>query len=57
MTASERLAAIADVIEGVERRCLAADGPVTPTTQEITEDELRQIWTLTQGRLRAGERP
>lgn len=31
-------------IESVENRCMAADGPVTPTSEEITDDELRRIW-------------
>jgi len=35
---------VLDVIERVENRCMACDGPVTPTTQEITEDELRTIY-------------
>ncbi len=35
---------IVNIIECVESRCMAADGPVTPTTKEITEDELRRIW-------------
>jgi hypothetical protein len=35
---------VLSIIERVENRCMAADGPVTPTTQEITEDELRAIY-------------
>ncbi len=35
---------IVNIIECVENRCMAADGPVTPTTKEITEDDLRRIW-------------
>jgi len=38
--------AIMDVVLNVEARCLAADGPVTPTLQEMTEDEMRKIWLL-----------
>lgn len=32
------------LVDRVETRCLAADGPVTPTLQEMTEAELRQLW-------------
>lgn len=35
---------ILDVIERVENRCMAVDGPVTPTNQEITNDELILIY-------------
>lgn len=42
----KRLYSIRRVILDVEDRCMAADGPVTPTLQEMTEDELRQIWLL-----------
>lgn len=33
-----------DTIHAVENRCMAADGPVTPTHQEITDDELRRVY-------------
>lgn len=32
------------IIDAVEHRCLHADGPVTPTLQEMREDELAQLW-------------
>lgn len=32
------------IVELVEARCMAADGPVTPTLQEMTEGGLREIW-------------
>ncbi len=35
---------ILDVVESVEARCMAADGPVTPTLREMTEAELRRLW-------------
>ena len=35
---------VLSIIESVENRCMAADGPVTLTTREITEDELRAIY-------------
>lgn len=45
-----RLRAIADIIEAVDHRAMAADGPVTPTRDEITADELKQIYRLANGR-------
>jgi hypothetical protein len=41
-----RLNRIAQIIEDVDNRCLAADGPVTPTLQEMTQDELSRIYAL-----------
>lgn len=38
-----RLRRIADVIEEIEARCMTAD-VVTPTSQEVTEGDLRRIW-------------
>lgn len=32
-------------ILAIENRCMAADGPVAPTLQEMTEVELAKIWT------------
>lgn len=43
---SRRLQEIYDIIIGVEQRCGSTDGPVTPTTEEITEKELREIARL-----------
>lgn len=40
------LQTIANIIEGVDVRCAAADGPVTPTLQEMRPDELRRIYDL-----------
>jgi hypothetical protein len=37
-------AIIARTIESIDHRCLAADGPVTPTLQEATYPELRRIY-------------
>ncbi len=42
----ERLDKIADIIESVDHRCSAADGPVTPKLQEMTQDEMSEIWRL-----------
>jgi len=37
-------ALIVSLIDAVENRCMAVDGPVTPTHQEITDEELRKIY-------------
>jgi hypothetical protein len=42
----ERLRRIARIIEGVDNRCMAADGPVTPTLQEMRQDEIQEIYDL-----------
>ena len=39
-----RLNAIAAIIEAVDDRCLASDGPVSKTREEITDHELRSIY-------------
>jgi len=44
--AVSRLERILNIIEGVEIRCMAADGPVTPTIREMREDEMREIYNL-----------
>jgi hypothetical protein len=31
-------------IDSIEVRCMAADGPVTPTLEEMTDAELADIW-------------
>lgn len=41
-----RLKRIASIIEGIEQRCAAVDGPVSRTADEITAIELRQIYKL-----------
>ena len=43
-----RLLQIHGVIDVVEQRCLAADGPVTKTHDEITDNELRRIYKLSE---------
>lgn len=45
-TPAQRLAAIAEILELVDMRCEAADGPVPATRLEITDDELRRIYVL-----------
>lgn len=44
--ARERLDKIREVIERVENRCMAADGPVTNTRYEMADEELREIYRL-----------
>lgn len=46
MKLSERLERIAAIIEAVDSRCMAADGPVTPTLQEMRQDEISEIYAL-----------
>lgn len=46
MTPAERLARIAEIIETVDGRCMAADGPVTPTHREISAGEILNIYLL-----------
>ena len=45
-TPTQRLAAIAEIIDAVDDRCTAADGPVTRTCDEMTDDEMREIYNL-----------
>lgn len=39
-----RLDGIAHIIEDVDNRCMAADGPVTDTRDEMTKEEMREIY-------------
>lgn len=50
MNMRRRLDRIIAIIEFVENRCMATDGPVTPTLQEMTQAELTQIYVLARGR-------
>lgn len=45
----ERLQRIATIIERVDNRCLATDGPVSRTCDEMTDDEMREIYRLAVG--------
>lgn len=40
------LARIAEIIEQVDQRACAADGPVTPTLEEMTVEEMKAIYGL-----------
>lgn len=42
----DRLKRIAGIIEDVETRCMFADGPVSKTRLEMTDDEMRDIYKL-----------
>ena len=44
-----RLNRIAEIIEMVENRCMASDGPVGRTISEMTNDELKEIYRLATG--------
>lgn len=48
MSATQRLAEIRRIIEDVDHRAMACDGPVTPTLQEMTLAEIRRIYKLTE---------
>lgn len=41
-----RLKRIAAILEDVDARCIAVDGPVTDTREEMTKAELREIYIL-----------
>ncbi len=49
MPLRQRLDAIKALIERVDNRCMAADGPVPPKRVEITDDEMRKIYALSGG--------
>lgn len=46
MTDAERLSRIARIIEQVDVRCMASDGPVPPTLSEMTQAEISEIYEL-----------
>jgi hypothetical protein len=41
-----RLGRIRQIIESVDQRAMAVDGPVTPTLEEITQEEMAAIYAL-----------
>jgi hypothetical protein len=47
-------ARFAELLEAIDNRCMAADGPVTPTLSEATADELRKLY-LFADRIRKGQ--
>jgi hypothetical protein len=46
VNAKSALDEIATIIECVDNRCMAADGPVTPTLEEMTQEEISRIYFL-----------
>lgn len=48
--ADDRLRRIASIIETVDNRCAASDGPVTPTLEEMTQADVSAIYALAIGR-------
>lgn len=47
---AQRLAAIRAVIEAVDNRCMAVDGPVPATLDEMSQAEISEIYCLAGGR-------
>ena len=46
MNDRQKLDRIAEIIYNVDQRCLAADGPVTATLDEMRQDEISEIYKL-----------
>jgi hypothetical protein len=51
-TPTQRLRAIAQILEDVDNRCMAVDGPVDQTRDEITDEEYRRIYVLATNKIR-----
>jgi len=49
VTDRERLRRIAEIIDAVDNRCMAVDGPVTPTLEEMRQEEISEIYELACG--------
>ena len=47
---ARRLERIKEIIEAVDQRCMACDGPVTPTLQAMDQSELSAIYALACGK-------
>lgn len=45
-----RLARIAAIIEAVDTRCMAVDGPVAPTLEVMAQEEISAIYALARGK-------
>lgn len=45
----KKLKRIAEIIENVDDRCMHVDGPVTPTLEEMTQEEISEIYELAEG--------
>jgi hypothetical protein len=53
LTPTQRLKEIAELIEAVDNRCLAADGPVAGFAEMIEQIEFRRVYLLAKGDRRA----
>lgn len=47
----QRLVKIGAIIEAVDNRCMAADGPVSSTLKEMHQSEISEIYALATGGL------
>jgi hypothetical protein len=47
--AQQRLRRIREIIEAVDTRAMATDGPVPPTLQVMTQREISEIYRLSGG--------
>lgn len=50
----DRLEEIRDIIDTVENRAMAVDGPVSNTRHEMTDKELQNIYLLAGGTIHGG---
>ena len=50
MTNEKRLKRIEEIIESLDRKCMAAYGPVTQILYEITQSEISEIFILAKNR-------
>ena len=50
LTPNQRLAKIRNIIDEVDIRCAAIDGPVSETLEEITSKEIELIYWLALGK-------
>lgn len=50
LSPEKRLAQIREILETVDNRCLAVEGPVPPTRLEITDKEFRAIYVAAGGK-------
>lgn len=44
-----RLGLIAEIIESVDQRCMWHEGPMTPTLQEMRQEEISMIYAIAKG--------
>lgn len=54
MTPQKKLDKISGIIEHVDDRCLLVDGPVSQTLQEMTQEEISEIYELSSGKKNLG---